>query len=252
MNTPQVSFLPADILVDGFISRTFTPEDANYYLMLLLRAPVGHYFLQYYGISYQNGGWYITQNAGVIQQPLPGIGASTLLLDCTIRTSLGTVVPQNRWAPSDEVDIRRHVEGATLQLPVFFVNQMGGVGFWLPDILQGRDRDLYNGNMAAPLGGRSTTHIRINWPGYVSWRRQIPTRDETRDRKPITLARFMKHIGTSVDRFFKDCAAGGHMPDGPWRIGADGITHGHVKVIGAVHVSAGSWMPIMQLTEYVF
>jgi hypothetical protein len=40
------------------------------------------------------------------------------------------------------------------------------------------------------------------WPGYESWRRQIPTRDETFGRNPITLGRFMKHVGTSVDKFF--------------------------------------------------
>jgi len=54
-----------------------------------------------------------------------------------------------------------------LQPPVFFVNrQSGGVGFWLPDILRGRDHDLLNdllnGGVAAPLEGKTTTHVRIN------------------------------------------------------------------------------------------
>ena len=40
------------------------------------------------------------------------------------------------------------------------------------------------------------------WPGYESWKRQIPTRDETFGRNPITLGRFMKHVATSVDKFF--------------------------------------------------
>ena len=31
-----------------------------------------------------------------------------------------------------------------------------------------------------------------------------------------------------------------------------GITQEEVKVIGAIHVSAGCWMPILQLTRYVF
>ena len=31
-----------------------------------------------------------------------------------------------------------------------------------------------------------------------------------------------------------------------------GITTEEVKVIGAIHISAGSWMPIIQLTRYVF
>lgn len=44
----------------------------------------------------------------------------------------------------------------------------------------------------------------------------------------------------------------GYRGDTNWRIGMHYITQRHVKIIGAVHVSAGSWMPIVQLTEYVF
>jgi hypothetical protein len=39
------------------------------------------------------------------------------------------------------------------------------------------------------------------WPGYEDWKRQIPAKDETYGRNPITLARFMKHVGTSVNNF---------------------------------------------------
>jgi hypothetical protein len=46
------------------------------------------------------------------------------------------------------------------------------------------------------------------------------------------------------------------MTNGPgtdprWIIGPDNITRPHVKVIGAVHISAGCWMPIIQLTGYL-
>jgi hypothetical protein len=145
-------------------------------------------------------------------------------LDFNIKLTQGTVVPQRRWNPADEFDIRRFVVQATLQLPIFFVHLNGGVGFWLPDILQDRDRNLCDRDSEAPLGGTTTTHIRINvsphdllltamflthvcrlfsqWPGYDDWRRQIPTRDATFWRNPITLGRFMKHVATSVDRFF--------------------------------------------------
>ena len=42
----------------------------------------------------------------------------------------------------------------------------------------------------------------------------------------------------------------GYVGDPNWRIGKEEITQRHVKIIGAVHVSAGTWMPIIQLTEY--
>ena len=44
----------------------------------------------------------------------------------------------------------------------------------------------------------------------------------------------------------------GYMGDPHWRIGMQDISQRHVKIIGAVHVSAGSWMPLIQLTGYVF
>lgn len=46
--------------------------------------------------------------------------------------------------------------------------------------------------------------------------------------------------------------AHGYVATDPrWQIGSGRIMQDHVKIIGVVHVSAGSWMPIMQLTQYV-
>ena len=97
--------------------------------------------------------------------PLPrGVRTQNLLLplDFIVRTTQGIVVPQKRWTPNDEIDARRYVAGAMLQLPIYFVNRNGTIGFWLLDILQGRDSDLYNRSREAPLGGKGTTHLRIN------------------------------------------------------------------------------------------
>jgi hypothetical protein len=202
----------------------FSPEDAQNFLALLLRTQD---FLRHYHMSYSQGVWYIMQNSPYFPPPPPGIPPQNLMLplDYNVRTSQGTVVPQRRWTPADVIDVRRYVASATLQLPLYFVNRNGGVGFWLPDILQGRDHDLYHGDREAPLGGRATTHLRINvssytcagckdsqpnsstptpsqWPGCGHWKRQVPTRDETHARNPITRARFMRHVATSVDKFF--------------------------------------------------
>jgi len=148
--------------VDGFIAQTFSPQGAHDFFTVLLRRPD---YLQYCRISYSRGVWYITQNAPHVPQPSLGIPTqiSPLPLDFSVGTTQGTVVSQPRWVPADEVDVRRHVHDATLQLPIFFVNRNNGaVGFWLPDILQGRDGDLHNRNSHASLGGRTTIHIRIN------------------------------------------------------------------------------------------
>ena len=155
--------LPSDVVAEGFVARTFTPEDATNYFMLLLRTPPFQHFLRYYGIVHHQGAWYITHNAYLVQGTSPGVPLQTTpLLDYSSRATGGTVVPQRRWTPTDEVDFRRHVDGAALELPIFFVNRNGGVGFWLPDILRGRDRDLHNAEKFAPLGGRATVQIRVN------------------------------------------------------------------------------------------
>jgi hypothetical protein len=213
---------PTDILVDGFLANTF--QDVSDFFTLLLKTPD---FLRYYRISYSRGVWYITQNASYVQQSSLTVPTQHpfLALDFSVKETQGTVVPQRRRSPSDDIDIRRHVAEATLQLPIFFVDRNWGVGFWLPDIIQSRDHDLCNRDSEAPLGGMTTTYIRINvsphpytscggfiyvcrflsqWPGYenLNWKRQIPARDATYGRNPITLGRFMKYIGTSVDKFF--------------------------------------------------
>ena len=138
--------------MDGFIAHTFAPQDAYAFFTLLLRTPD---FRSH--VSYSRGVWYMSY----AQQPSSGFPIQ-LPLDFSVRPTEGTVIPQRRWTPADEVDIRRHVEEATLQLPIFFVNRNDGVGFWLPDILEGRDGNLYNRDSPAPLGGKTTTHIRIN------------------------------------------------------------------------------------------
>ncbi|KAI9439236.1 hypothetical protein H4582DRAFT_125817 [Lactarius indigo] len=249
----QTPLLPRDVLIDGFVARTFTHEDANNYFMLLLRTPPSQYFLEYYGIVYDQGAWHITHNVNSVQGASPDVPLQTTpLLDHSIGETYGTVVPQLRWTPAHEVDVG-HIEEAVLQLPIFFVNHNGSIGFGLSDILRGCDRDLHNASGFAPLGGKTTTHIRIKWPGYGPWSLQIATRDGTHARNPITLARFMKLVGISVDKFFRDCVLNIHVgTDSQWQIGIHGgIMQEEVKIVGVVQVSAGSWMPVMQLTRYV-
>jgi len=241
-----------DLLVDGFIPHMFSPEDAYTYFSALLGTPN---FMRYYGISYSKAVWYIVQNTHRIMPPLRGapVPNPPLPLDFDVRKTEGTIVPQRRWIPKDEVDHRRYVQKVMLQLPIFFVNRRsGGLGFWLPDILRGHDHDLSNGGTQAPLGGFLTTYIRISWPGYDhdhGWGHQIPIRDETAVRNFITLARLMKHVGKSVDGFLRSAYERG--ANDRWRIGTNGITRDHIKIIGVVHVSAGNWMPILQLTQYL-
>ena len=74
----------------------------------------------------------------------------------------GTVVPQTMWYPRSSIDIRRHVEMAELQMPVFFEDKEGGVGISLEACIDGQCRILLRDPTGhAPLGQKTTTHIRI-------------------------------------------------------------------------------------------
>ena len=130
------------------------------YLILLFRT---QHFIQYFGIIYHRGAWYIMHNSNLVQGASPGVPYQPVpLLDYSMNATIGTVVPQRRRTSADEVDIRRHVESAVLQLPIFFVNHNGSLGFRLPDILRGCNPELHNANSFAPLGGKTTTSVRIH------------------------------------------------------------------------------------------
>ncbi|KAF8269729.1 hypothetical protein EI94DRAFT_1573197 [Lactarius quietus] len=159
------------------------------------------------------------------------------------------------WSPySDIADRRQHVEKAKLQMPIFFEDEDGALGISLGTPIHGQSHVLRNANDPAPLGHKTTIHFRIVWPGYKAFKRQIPIRDESRTRKPITMARFVSQVGRTVDTFLQVCESDSGCDDGrhkPWQIGAGGIQRSDIVLIGAVHVSAGSWMLIMQLSRYI-
>ena len=96
-------------------------------------------------------------------------------------------------------------------------------------------------------------------------------RDERPQHNTVTLSKFAQHVGRSVDVFIKvrswpKACAGTHLflsqqkrqldtteylvPQ--WQIGGGGVQPHEIVIVGAVQVSSGSWMPILQLTRYIF
>jgi hypothetical protein len=73
----------------------------------------------------------------------------------------GTVVPQTLWLPHTLTDQKHHVEQAELQLPIFFQCTDGRLGLSLESAAAGRCHSLTNAQSLAPLGKKSTTHVRI-------------------------------------------------------------------------------------------
>ncbi len=65
------------------------------------------------------------------------------------------------WLPHAFVDRRQHVEEAKLQLPIFFEDINGRLGLGLGASIDDRCHALRDANEPAPLGQKTTTHIRI-------------------------------------------------------------------------------------------
>ncbi|KAF8269840.1 hypothetical protein EI94DRAFT_1798831 [Lactarius quietus] len=239
-----------ELLVDGYISRAFYPNKAaEVYLSHLLKTSNFRELCQ--TLPSPNGKVFVVRDTSRFLPP-SDLNDVPLLLDYVVK-DIGTVVPQTLWTPHNKNDLKQHVEEADLQLPIFFI-QNGDLGLSLEDAVNGRCHStLRDARTYAQLGGKTTTHIRISWPGYEDYKRQVQTRDETAAHNPITIGRFAQHVGRSVDAFLREGTPKDNLnqSDKRWRIGDGGISRANIRVIGAVHVSAGSWMPILQLNVYV-
>ncbi|KAF8269742.1 hypothetical protein EI94DRAFT_1798904 [Lactarius quietus] len=242
------------LLIDGYISQTFRSRAAEHYFLNLLKSASipSHATLPR---TWREGNLFFVHSVPSHIPRFPSTPGQWLL-DCGIMDR-GTVVPQTMWSPQSAMDRRQHVEKAMLQMPVFFEGNDGGLGLSLETSIDGQSRVLRDANDPAPLGQKTTAHIRIVWPGYKDFKRQIPIRDESRSRNPITMARFVAQIGRTVNTFFQVCELDSNSEcvddrSNPWRIGPGGIQRNDIVIIGTIQVSAGSWMPILQLNRYIF
>jgi hypothetical protein len=94
------------------------------------------------------------------------------------------------------------------------------------------------------------------------------TKDQTALHKTITLEKLAKRVARAVCKFldvssFQSClfrqpgltsmqdAAGHHCQNPNWRVGSRGITSSNIILIGFIHVSQGSWQPILELDRYI-
>ncbi|KZV67890.1 hypothetical protein PENSPDRAFT_754594 [Peniophora sp. CONT] len=238
-----------DILRDGFLAHMFGVFTELFFQSLLKTS------VRSLPVQFPLHGWpsafALSQGAVTSLQPnvVDAYQYPYLLLDLLVNTAIGPVVPQTLWVPRSSRDLAQYVLEATLELPIFFVRNDGGIGITVADASAGNSASLLGSTRAVNVGGRTSVHLRIQWPGYKEWRRQFQTRDETAARSVITLDRFIRHVGRSLDRFLE--AMSSEIPDGfpQWRIGPNAIGRQDITIVGVAHVSSGSWMPILQLTR---
>ncbi|KAI9438953.1 hypothetical protein H4582DRAFT_2075566 [Lactarius indigo] len=160
----------------------------------------------------------------------------------------GTVVPQRKWTPPYENQRYAHVP---LNKPIFFVhNDRENLGLRIVTAAERDCMTLLDVGKPAPVGDASSTFIRINWPGYPGGSSQIMVRDPTPAHNTITVEKFAKRIASAVCKFI-DGQSQSRGDEASWRIGPGDITRDQVILLGVVHVSLGSWQPILQLDRHV-
>jgi hypothetical protein len=158
------------------------------------------------------------------------------------------------YKPHTTSDRKRYVEDVLLEAPIYFYvehSNAGQCGISLHDALHSRVKNLVNREQVVFEGRGPSVSIRLEWPGYRQWSRQIPTKDFRSPPGPITIAKLAKNVAKCVQRFMLDRKS---LPmeegyDDKWRIG-DGpgcIKLEDLMLVSIHHVSLGSWQPHLRL-----
>lgn len=173
-------------------------------------------------------------------------------LNLPMSPGAGEFVPQQMYRPHTNSDRRRYVEEVQLEQPIYFwTENPAECGIPLVDALHSRVRRLHNRDEAVFAGRGPSISVRIQWPGYRQWSRQIPTKDFRCPPGPITRAKLAKNVAKCVQRFIdaKKNLSLEDDTDVKWKVG---IRQNDVKLddlllVSMHHVSMGSWQPQLRL-----
>ncbi|KAI9066953.1 hypothetical protein FKP32DRAFT_1673425 [Trametes sanguinea] len=190
----------------------------------------------------------------------PEIDATRRVLDIAyeIGHPLGTpLVPQTDYRPHTQSDRRRYVEQATLEPAILFWTigpdahgrPRKHLGMPLSDAIHCRFMALVERDDPMFQERGPSVSIRINWPGYAPWSRQIPTRDFRSPPQPVTRSKLARNVAKTVHRFIEE--TNGRQMDDPsqeiWRVGKGYIELEDLMLVGLQHVSMGSWQAHLRL-----
>jgi len=117
------------LLIDGYVSQTFKSRAAEQYFLNLLKSTSipPHATLSYSG---REGYFFFVSSVPPhIPARFPN-PPGRWLLDRSI-VDRGTVVPQTMWCPNSVVARRQNIDRAKLQMPIYFEDENGGLGFSL-------------------------------------------------------------------------------------------------------------------------
>jgi len=164
----------------------------------------------------------------------------------------GPMVPQKRYKPHTSSDRRRYVDEVNLEESIhFYMQKPDEEGISLKDAMHGRFVRLISRDEPMFQERGPSISVRINWPGYQPWSRQIPTRDFRNPPGPITRAKLAKNVAKSVARFISEHKGRPMEEDGDlaWLVGPGKIDVFDLVLVRLDHVSKGSWQAQLQLAH---
>ncbi|KAJ3526213.1 hypothetical protein NM688_g8286 [Phlebia brevispora] len=161
-----------------------------------------------------------------------------------------SMIPQRTYRPHTQSDRRRYVEEVELEAPImFYMSHPDRLGIPCRDALNCRFAQLAGRDDQMFINRGPSVSIRLMWPGYAPWSRQIPTRDFRSPPGPITRSKLAKNVAKTVQRFIEEMRVKPmeEEADARWRIGANRITVEDLELVGLQHVSMGSWQAHLRL-----
>ncbi|KAF8631914.1 hypothetical protein AX15_002171 [Amanita polypyramis BW_CC] len=193
---------------------------------------------------------HLTQNPGLTYQEQ--INSWKKVRELQMAGGVTDFIPQKMYKPHTTSDIKRYIEQATLDLPImFWMEGPEECGIPLIDALHSRTRRLQDHDKEVFEGRGPSVSIRLEWPGYRQWSRQIPTKDFKSPPRPINMTKLCRNVAKCIQRFINE-RQNCDLEDGAnprWRVGGyhNGIRLEDLVLVSLHHVSMGSWQPQLRL-----
>jgi len=137
-----------------------------------------------------------SQECYILWKKIPG--------DAIVVTGSNKFVPQRLYRPFTEADKERYLERVSLSAPIVFVTKEPlEWGISLEDVRNGKTQHLVDKNDLVLQDCGPSVSIRINWPGYSPFKRQISSRNWRKMKGPITKAKLAQSVAKTTGRFIE-------------------------------------------------
>ncbi|KAH0836606.1 hypothetical protein J3R83DRAFT_8306 [Lanmaoa asiatica] len=125
-------------------------------------------------------------------------------VDAIVVTGSNRFVPQTLYKPFTEADKERYLERVSLSPPIIFVTKAPNEwGVSLEDVRNGKTNHLVDKNAPVLQNCGPSVSIRINWPGYSPFKRQISSRNWRKTKGPITKEKLAQILAKTTSRFIE-------------------------------------------------